>query len=62
MLALCLMPLVTHYAQNYADIISWSLAEAKRKMNVTIAKHENGGKKSLCLKVTQNHGKPMLQT
>ena len=31
MLALCLMPLVTYYAQNYAGIISWSLLTTKRQ-------------------------------
>ena len=27
-LAVCLMPLVTHYAQNYAGIIGWALLSA----------------------------------
>ena len=31
MLALCLMLLVTYYAQNYAGIISWSLLTTKRQ-------------------------------
>ena len=31
MLALCLMPSVTYYAQNYAGIISWSLSVVKGK-------------------------------
>ena len=31
MLALCLMLLATYYAQNYADIIGWSLIEIIQK-------------------------------